>query len=135
MRVPQSGSLTQAYAYIGAPALSLSNLTLGGGVLFEVRFDAATFAGDLIARGVAADGSFTPDEFDAEGNLTAFNGLWRARTTVTAQSKRRGDSATDNRIIFTAGDDGTGIIGRPAILVEQRRGRCTHRCHEGGHQQ
>jgi type IV pilus assembly protein PilY1 len=107
---PQSGSLTQAYAYIGAPALSVSNLTLGGGVLFEARFDAATFAGDLIARGVAADGSFTPDEFDAEGNLTVFHGLWRARTTVTAQSRRRGDSATDNRIIFTAGDDGTGIL-------------------------
>ena len=101
----------QIYNYIGAPALSTSNLDIGevgGGKLFEVRFQPGkivdpdgtlidnpnAFQGDLIARGVLADGSFPPDV-----------ALWQAKDTTTAQSSR---GSSDNRIIITSSDDGFG---------------------------
>ncbi len=105
---------------IGAPALSTSNLSIEGGMLFEASFDRRTFEGDLVARALDSRGFFTPDEFypgdpDAAGyvlgkggQLKKFNGLWQAKIIVTEQSRRAGGSPLDNRTIFTSGNDGSG---------------------------
>ncbi len=127
----------QIYHTIGAPELSVSNLGESGGLLFEVRFEPASvvgadgtlidnpyaFEGDILARSVAADGSFTPDDYypsnpdDAgyieglAGKIENFNGLWRGSETVTSQSKR--GAGVDDRVIFTSGYDAGGDIGYP----------------------
>jgi len=93
------------YGFMGAPALSISNLSPNGGTLFEVRFDPINFAGDLIARQLGDDGSFTPDVIESDGSITV-TAWWQAKSTTTAQSLRQGGSATDDRIIFTS--DGSG---------------------------
>jgi len=100
--------------------LSTSNLSIRGGTLFEVRFDAGSLEGDLVARSIDRHGNTTPDELypadpevaghieGKEGEIRIFNGLWRAGVTTTAQSYRTGGGATDNRIIFTTGVDDSG---------------------------
>jgi hypothetical protein len=103
-----AGVLTaQHYGTVGAPALSTSNIAAGGGKLFEVRFDPETYVGDLLARNVGTDGTFTADVV-SNGVIETFNGNWRARDTVLAQSKRTGGSETDDRIIFTSAS--TGVV-------------------------
>ena len=99
-----------SYNTIGSPALSTSNLAIGNGKLYEVRFDPTESTGDLIARSIGKDGKYTPDELDADGSLTTFNGIWRAQLTVDKQSKRHGGG--DSRIIITSGSDGIQLAGR-----------------------
>lgn len=100
-----AGTGSETYFFIGAPALSTSNLSTSGGVMFELRFDVETLEGDLIARDVSADGLLVQyDTVDTDGNITV-NAKWQGKTEITAQSARGGNP--DNRIIFTS-DAGGG---------------------------
>ena len=80
----QNENSTQVYATIGAPALSNSNLALGGGKLYEIRFDPQEFIGDLVARPIGVDGTYAQDEFDADGKE-----VWRYKVYGFASKVKR----------------------------------------------
>jgi hypothetical protein len=111
-----------ALAGSGAPALSTSNFSTKGGILFEARSDGDSLEGDLLAREVDKFGNVTADEYypylpeepgyvsGKEGEVRKFNGLWRASIRVTAQAQRADQNDIDDRIIFTSGVDSLGNV-------------------------
>lgn len=119
-QAPASTSNTWFSSDIGAPALSTTNLSVNGGVLFEATFDTHTMEGDLVARAIDRNGSVQADEFyplDPEaadyvagsaGEVRTFKGIWRAAIRVTAQSRRHNGARRDNRVIITSGNDSSG---------------------------
>jgi hypothetical protein len=88
----------QPYANISAPTLDKSNLFPSGGIVFEVEYDIDDITGDLIARTISSTGAITQDDFDESGTLTTDNALWRASTTLAAQT----GSISDSRRIVTS---------------------------------
>ncbi len=94
----------QPFGYIAPPAGSSRTLVSGNETLYAPWFDKSTFSGDLLAIGVAADG--TPD---------FLNPLWQARLTLANQHWNTG------RAIVTTDGAGTAIpFGWDSLTPAQR---------------
>lgn len=88
------------YVISGEPAITKTNVSDGGGVIFEIRFNTDVLVGDLVARSISADGDVAGDTFDENGLITSDGALWRASRVLSTVDH-------NDRVLFTSEIEGT----------------------------